>query len=199
MTIIIPTIGQDPWGATLNGTLAKLSAEEQPDDHGCLAWAYPVSATQATAGFTAGVLHLTKVILRQAATITNVITGMNSGGVGLTAGQNFGALYDSTGTRVGVTADQTANWATAGAKIMPLTAPYVAAAGFYWVAFLSNAATSTPTVPRTANNATTLNNLGTTAATSFSATSGAALTATPASFVPGALTPANTTFFAAVS
>src|SRR6185312_9531310 len=40
---------------------------------------------------------------------------------GLTSGQNFAAVYDNTGTRIGVTADQTTPWASTGLKQMALT------------------------------------------------------------------------------
>lgn len=197
--VTFPTIGQEPWGATLNTALAQMSSDPQPSDHNVTAWAFAPQAAVGTQNPTAGVLHLTKVLLRAAGTITNVITGVSAAGVGLTANQNFGALYDSTGTRVGVTADQSVAWASSGTKIMALTAPYVAAAGFYWVAILSNAGTSTPTIPRTLNNSSMINNLGSTTATSWSATTGAGLTATPASFTPGTITPNSITLWAAIS
>lgn len=199
MVISLPAIGQDPWGAQLNSDLAQMSSDPQPSDHGVTAWAFAPAAAVGTQNPTAGVLHLTKVLMRVAGTITNVITGISAAGVGLTVNQNFGALYDSTGTRVGVTADQSAAWASSGVKTMALTAPYAAAAGFYWVAILSNAATSTPTIPRSLNNSSMINNLGSTVATSWSATTGAALTSAPASFTPGTITPNSITLWAAVS
>src|SRR5262245_571827 len=198
MTLTFPTIGQDPWGAVLNALLTRIAGDPVPDDRGLITWAYPPTAVREQANPATGVLQVSRIQIRTAATITNLVTSVAVAGVTLTAGQNFMALYDSTGARVGVTADQTAAWGTAGNKTAALTVPYAAAAGFYWVAHLSNGTTA-PQFLRTFNNPSGINNLGVTAATAFAATTGAGLTATPASFVPAALTLSLVTYFAAVS
>lgn len=67
---------------------------------------------------------------------------IGTAGATLTAGQCLAGLYTAAGARVGVTADMTTTWTTAGNKAMALTAPYEAAPGKYYVAFLFNGTTS---------------------------------------------------------
>lgn len=186
--------------ASLTSTKANVAdvSYQIPADHGVISWSFePTSAVNAVA-LTAGVLQLTRVTIRAATTITNIVIGVNAAGVTLTASQNFAGLYNSAGVLLGSTADQSANWTSTGVKIMPLTGSVSAAADFYWVATLSNG-TTPPQVPRSSNSPANLQNLGSTAATSFFATFGSGLTALPASFTPSALTPSQLTWWAAVS
>lgn len=74
-------------------------------------------------------------------TISNILAISGGAGSGLVAGQNFAALYGPDGTRLGITADQSTAWATAGFKEMPLTSPVSVAAGSYYVALMSNGTT----------------------------------------------------------
>jgi molybdopterin-binding protein len=197
MTVTLPTIGQDPWGGALNGALAKIMAGPLPDDRGMLGWAFPPFAAVQQNAIATGVLHLSRIDVHTATTISNIVTSIAVAGVTLTAGQNYLGLYNSSGVLVAQTVDQTAAWGSAGNKTTAIT-PYVAAAGFYWVAHLSNGTTA-PQFLRTFNNPSGLNNVGSVTATSFSATSGAALTALPASFTPGAITPNVVTYWAGIS
>lgn len=198
MVVTIPTIGQTPWGATLNAVLGQALGEVIADDRGLIAWSWDPSLQPGAGNPTTGVLNLTRVQIRRPVTITNLVASVAVAGVTLTAGQNFGALYDSAGTRVGVTADQTAAWGSAGNKTMALTASYLAAQGFYWVALLSNGTTA-PQFVRAPTSTSGLNNLGATVATAFSGTFGAAQTTTPASITPGTIALNPVTYFAAVS
>lgn len=198
MTVTIPTIGQTPWGATLNAVLGQALGEIIADDRGLIAWSFDPQLQPGAGNPTTGVLNLTRVQIRRPATITNLVTSIAVAGVTLTAGQNFAALYDSAGNRVGVTADQTAGWGSAGNKTMALTAPYAAAAGFYWVALLSNGTTA-PQFLRTPTSTSGANNLGATVSTAFSGTFGAAQTTTPATITPGTIAFNAVTYFAAVS
>ena len=143
-------IGSLLWGAPLNAAIVNHDVTFNtavPQDHALISWNFQVGIVVGSTGPTSGTVLMQKVWLRQPATITNVCIGIGSAGVGLTAGQNFAGFYDSGGNRLGVTADQSANWATAGFKQMALTAPVAAAAGAYYVAVLSNAGT-TPTLAR---------------------------------------------------
>jgi len=77
-------------------------------------------------------------------------------GSGFTSSQNFAGLYDDTGARIGITADQSSAWATAGVKVMALTAATTIQAGRdYFVAILANATTPPSFVTAAANNSTT--------------------------------------------
>ncbi len=97
-----------------------------------------------------GQIQMTRIELVNDAVINSVCQAVVGLGTTLTAGQNFAGLYDASGTRIGVTADQTTAWGTTGTKDMALTAPVVCPAGTYYVAFLVNAAAS-PTFLRVVN------------------------------------------------
>jgi hypothetical protein len=143
-------IGSLNWGAPVNNAIINLDVannEHTPADHELIAWNFAVGIVVGSTAPTSGTVIMQKVWLRQAATITNVCMGIGSAGVALTAGQNFAGLYDGAGNRLGVTADQSAVWNSAGFKQMPLVAPVAVAAGAYYVAVLSNAGTP-PTLAR---------------------------------------------------
>ncbi|MFD8839869.1 CHAP domain-containing protein [Streptomyces griseofuscus] len=138
---------------TSSGTVIDLSAtggstatnEFGPSDHGLLAWTMnPASCTTAGTTLTAGVVYFVEVILRSAATISSVCAVIGTAGSGLTSGQCLAGLYTSSGTRVGVTADMSTTWNSAGDKTMALTSSYSASAGKYYVALLF-AGTTSPT------------------------------------------------------
>jgi hypothetical protein len=135
-----------------------------------------------------------RVNVRAPITCTNVVTYVVAAGTGLTSGQNFAGLYNSAGTLIAATADQTTPWASGGTKTMALTGgPYSLAAGFYWVALLSNeSAGSTPTVLRASNASTSGVEVGYTVATARAATNGAGTT------LPGSITPASNAFFGSI-
>lgn len=114
-------------------------ANPGPAVNGLAVWNFdPVAATANTA-VSNGQIMLLEVQIPTARTITNLVAYLTAAATGGISGQNFAALFDSGGNRVALTADQTAAWSTPGTKIMPLTAPYAAAAGTYYVAYLGNA------------------------------------------------------------
>ncbi|MFR9794219.1 CHAP domain-containing protein [Streptomyces sp. MB22_4] len=138
---------------TSSGTVIDLSAsggstatnEFGPSDHGLLAWTMnPASCTTSGTTLSAGVVYFIEVILRSAATISNLCAVIGTAGSGLTSGQCLAGLYTASGTRVGVTADMSTTWNSAGDKTMALTSSYSAAAGKYYVALLF-AGTTSPT------------------------------------------------------
>ena len=181
--------------------LAASPATAQPSDHGLIAWSFdPAHAITAT-GPAAGVLSLARVHLRSARTITNVHYAIGTAASGGTAGQNFVGIYDSTGARAGVSADQTANMGGTGLIAAALTATYAAAPGFYWVAILGNASSSTALLARAGAGATTaVSSAGLTAAGARFGSILSAQTSLPTSFTPGSITLAtNGTFWVAVS
>lgn len=159
-------------------------AGAQPSDQNLIAWSYdPALASNSTALSATGVLHLVRVNLRYAATITNVLYQVNTVGSSLTAGECFVGIYDSTGTLRGTSASQSTAWAaTTGLYTTALTAPYAAPAGTYYVAILANGTTG-PALARSnglAGAGATLN-AGLTAATYRAATNGSGNTTLPAS------------------
>ncbi|MFJ9628080.1 hypothetical protein ACIRU8_10350 [Streptomyces sp. NPDC101175] len=124
-------------------SLASYGNVWTPADHGLIAWPFDPSACGSSGtALSAGFIYLIELVLRQAATINRVHAVIGTAGSGLTSGQCLAGLYDSSGNRVGVTADQSTVWNSVGAKAMSLTAPYSAAAGKYYVAMLFNGTTS---------------------------------------------------------
>lgn len=125
-----------------HGTPAYPS-EWAPADHGFTAWAFdPAAASTTGTTLTSGYIYMLGIVLRQAVTVTNLHALLGSAGSGLTSGQCLAALYDSAGTRRGITADQSTAWTSAGSKTMALTSTYAAAAGRYYVALLFVGTTS---------------------------------------------------------
>lgn len=188
MTFTPIPAGTRLWDVPLNAALQDLQDQIEapalftPADHNLLTWtmdpAIPVGGTI----LTAGVLYLARIKLPEDSTVTNLIACVTTGGSTLTAGQNFGALYTSTGTLVAITADQSVSWTGAGAKTMALAGgPYALTAGTYYAALLANG-TTPPTFLRGHGTSTSTLNIGLTAATGARAlTSGTGQTTPPAS------------------
>lgn len=152
-----------------------------PDDQSLLAWTYDVANTSSTTTPTGGVVYLNKIIIRQTTTITNVILSVAAAPSGLTSGQNFAGLYNSSGTLLSATADQTTPWGTTGQKTAALTAAQTVAPGFYYLAFVTNASTTTPGFSRATTLSASTLNVGTTTSNPRFATSGTAQTTLPSS------------------
>lgn len=141
MSVTVPTHGQTPWSGPLNTVLNTLaSGRFAPNDHGFLNWSSDPQYVVTSASPASGSIRMVKLpLLPLQYTITNLHCYIATAGVGLTAGQCFAGLYDGTGTRVGVTADQSASWTSSSVKTMALTAPYIATANVsLWVALLFN-------------------------------------------------------------
>lgn len=114
-----------------------------PNDHGLTAWAFdPASSSTSGTTLSSGFIYLVELVLRQAATINRIHAVLGAAGSGLTSGQCLAGYYDTAGTRVGITADQSTVWTSAGNKTMSLLAPYSAPAGKLYAAFLANGTTS---------------------------------------------------------
>lgn len=173
-----------------------------PDDAGIgwLAWTYDPVACSVGSAPTNNTITLARINIRQPITVTNVIWAITAIGGGLTSGQNFIGLYNSAGTLIGRSADQTTAWGTAGFQIAALAGgPFSVPAGFYWAAVLPNETAGTvPSFVRSANTTITISNLGMGAAFSRTATAGTG-TSLPDSITPSSLTPIVAQFWAAVS
>jgi hypothetical protein len=210
--VTTPTHGQSNWDVPLNAALNDLQdqininpasdADWRPVDQGYVTWSMDPAFASNVSALTAGVMTLIKVPIRAktgtTVLVSNIELGINSGGVTLTAGQNFAALYNSAGTRLALTADQSAVWTSAGHKTMALTVAQNLTSGYYWIAVLANGAT-TPQILRATNATAASANSKTTAATTRFGSFGAGLTATPASFTPASITPVLMGWFAGLS
>jgi hypothetical protein len=158
-----------------------------PDPNlGITAWNFPSGlATTASAPLTSGTVYVMRVPLGTASTtITNVVAGVTNAGVGLTVSQCFAAVFDHTGTRIGVTADQSAVWNSTGTKTMALASgPFTGTWPFVYVAILANFVTTGPQFTRGAGVGTgaSVVNLNATAANLLTATNGTVQTTMPGS------------------
>lgn len=191
MTFTPIPAGTTTWDVPLNAALQDLQDQIEsyglfrPADHNLLAWTMDPALPAGATILAGGVLHMARIKLPEDSTVTNVIACVTTGGSSLTAGQNFGALYTSTGTRVAITADQSASWTGAGAKTMALAGgPYALTAGTYYAALLANG-TTPPQFLRGHGVSTSTLNIGLTSTAGRSLTSGTGQTTPPVSVTLG--------------
>lgn len=137
----------------------------RPDDHGLITWTDP-PGTLSGAGFglTTGQVYLSKFkIVDRATVVSNIKYYLTVAQAGGTSGQNFVGLYNSSGTLLIASGDQTTNFSTTGEKTAAIT-PQTLAVGSYYVAFLANHSTTAPSVAGGGGNSG-LTNVGLTAGT----------------------------------
>lgn len=173
-----------------------------PSDVGWLAWNYdPALIVNSSTLPSLGGIVLIGVNVRSPVSCTNVITVVSTAGGTLTASENFAGLYNSAGTLIGTSADQTTAWGSAGAglKTMALAGgPFTLPAGMYWVALVANGTTS-PAFGRNVNNVAGLVNGANSAATSRYGGILSGQTSLPGSITPSSITQQGVGFWAALS
>lgn len=181
-------------------TKASTSPVFQPDDHAVLAWSYDPAVTSNSTAVASGTVQLIKIVLRRAATISNLYAQVNTAGGTLTSGQNFAGLYSASGTLLSATADQTTAWGSTGMKTMALTTPQTVLPGYYYVALLSNGTTG-PAFARGngLSGAANAINLGLAASTARFATGPTAQTSLPSSITMSSNSLAGVPYWVAVS
>jgi hypothetical protein len=128
--------------ANLNRLYTRAEARREIGDPseaaGLLGWAYDPVSCNGGAASPSGVLTGTRVHLLRNSTVTNLVLILSAAGSALTNGQCFAVLYSTAGAVLGVTANQSAAWATAGSKSMALAGgPVAVTAGYYDVAWWS--------------------------------------------------------------
>ncbi|MGY4960366.1 hypothetical protein [Streptomyces sp. 900105245] len=176
-------------------------ATTRPDDHGLLTWTQdPATLRSGGDAATAGVVYLSKVkIVNRATVVSNILVGLVNTPTGLTAGQCVVGLYDSSGNRLAVSADQAAAWATAGLKTAAIT-PQTLAVGSYYVAILANFSGTAPQFATGAGHGQgALLNAGLTVAASRFLNTAAGNTALPATITLGSATQQSGSRWAALS
>jgi hypothetical protein len=136
------------YGATQNQILADSF------DFGYEVESFPVYAcASGTILTTAGSVFGVALNVRRAFTATNLVMNVTVAGATLTASDCWGLLYNSAGTLLGQSADQSTLWATAGLQTMALTAASTGALnltpGLYWAAVVATG-TTLPTFSRAA-------------------------------------------------
>jgi hypothetical protein len=171
-------------------------------DHNLLAWTQDPATLRASGDVLAssGVLYLAKLkIVNRSTLVSNILYGVVTAGATLTAGQNFVGLYNSSGTLLSGTADQTTNFGSTGLKTAALTTPQTLAVGTYYVAFLSNGTTKPALAMGAGHGIAAITNAGLTLSTARFASYGSAQTTLPSSFIPGNTGFASGAYWAALS
>lgn len=202
-------IGSLSWGTPVNSALASQDARITEIEsagaagsgiYGFVALPYDPVSAGASSLLASGTVYMIRVDIAAPATFTTITIPIFTAGSGLTAGQNFAGVYTAAGTRVAVTADQSAAWATSGVKSMALTAPYAAAAGTYYIALLANG-TTPPGVLRSVSTGAVegVLNFGLTPATARWTTGPTGQTTLPLSVTMASRTLANISFWAGIS
>lgn len=170
-----------------------------PAKHNLITWTQDPRTLRSTGDtLTGGVVYLAKLdIANRSTVVSNLLVGVITAGATLTSGQNFVGLYNSSGTLLATSADQTTAWATTGLKTAAIT-PQTLAVGSYYVAILSNGTTKPVFATGAGHGQDSITNAGLTTATAAFLTSGAGLTALPASITLGSASPNSGSRWAAL-
>lgn len=187
----IPTAGTGSTNYTVGNDTRLLQIYNMgPQMQGFLAWNYDCEECTATgAGANvSGTIYLHKIYFAQGQTISNLAVGVQTAGSTLTAGQNLIGIYNSSGTRVAQSADQSGSWTSTGFKSIAMTASYtVNTAGYHYIAILA-VGTTPPAFYQNANAPSALFNGNTAAGTFRHCTGGTGQTSLPASITLGSTT-----------
>ncbi|MFD4921160.1 hypothetical protein ACFWNE_07550 [Streptomyces goshikiensis] len=141
---------------------------DRPADQNLLAWTYdPNMAGHVTAQSNSGVagrITLVRIILREAITWSNIWIGLAGLDAGASLSNCYLGVYSAAGTLMGTTADISSSLMTgATAKALPLTTPFAAPAGTYFIAMLLNGTWATNSLTFKASGAGISANAGLTA------------------------------------
>ena len=184
--------GNVTWAPSAAGQLG-------PADHGLIAWnftPYNIRATDKTA-MTTATLYVAKIPVPRAAVISKIGYYVAQASAVPTAGQCFAGLFGPTGTLLGATADQSANFGTLGSYLPSLISPRPVSAGYVYAGFFYNG-TGTALALGVGDATSPVLNFGLTNATSLWATANTGLTtAMPASL--GTLTSVSDGIWACVA
>lgn len=170
-----------------------------PEDLGLIAMNFDQPACSSSAIPTSGTLHMIRLKVPKACTISTVHLMVATAGVALTAGQSFAGLFDSSRVLLSSTADQSTAWTSVGTKAMALATPQAVAAGDYFVGFYWAGGTTGPGMARGLNTTSaSIVNAGLTGNNSrFASSSTGLTTALPAT--AATLVAHNSSFWAGVS
>lgn len=156
-------------------------------DYGLEYETFPLYAAGSTTILGAGgSVYGTAIQVRRPFTVTSLVTSVTTAGATLTANSSWGLLFNSSGTLVGKTADQSTAWATAGLQTMALTAvtSLTLPAGMYWCAVVSTGTT----LPTFARSGVTQSHFNNNVAASISR---CGILATSVTTSPGNITPSS--------
>jgi hypothetical protein len=195
-------------GGGSSASSAKVDGSAQPSDHGWLAWNMPPQVAEMSSSTTnaAGnqVQWLCKISTPVTLSVSNIVVYLATLGGVAVANQNWAGLIASDGTRLGVSAEQSAQWGSGGSlglKTIPLASGPFSTAGysFVWVCLLANAATTTPGFFRVSTVANSYHNMGLTTANFAACTNGSSKTTIDSPIVPASNVSVGTAFWCALS
>lgn len=175
----IPTAGTGSTNYTVgNDTRVLVPYNTGAQSQGLVQWNYDSEAASSTNTLTLGTIFMGKVYLAAGQTVTGLGFTVLTAGATLTYAR--AALYNSAGTQVALSNDQSTNWTSTGYKVNTLSAPYVVpTAGFYWVGFLTTGTTAP--VCASSNGTQTTFNANVSGATLRHGTAGTGQTSLPGS------------------
>lgn len=132
-------------GTTYNVGLGVVSAVSS----GFNAWTFDTTTSVAGLSLAAGFIGYAKITPTYPFPCTQVYLYIGTAGSGLTAGQCFAGIYDSNGTRVAVSADQSSLWTSTGLKTITVSSVNLEPKDYY-IAMVSNG--TTPPIFLASNN-----------------------------------------------
>lgn len=172
-----------------------------PEDFGLSAWTFPIPSCHTTGKIltTGGSVFGSAIYVRRTITVANLVANVTVAGGTLTASDCWGLLYNSSGTLLAQSADQSTPWATAGMQTMALTVvsgqSLTLQPGMYWGAVVGTG-TTLPTFAVAGNAAAAVSiaadsafyNYGVSAAFSRCGVLATSITTTPANITPANIT-----------
>lgn len=184
---------------TNNGSLdvpGNLAGVPMPSAHGFVAWTSdPGVSNGGTIQPAGGSLQLGVLYIPKKFTATKLWWYVSSAAVTPTSGQNFIAIYDSSGNLVTSVNIDTAT-TTTGVKTTTISSALVP--GKYWVAFLCNASTR-PSMYNTSAGSLAFANINLTASTSRYGLYGSSLTAMPSTLTLASISTWSNCVWTAIS
>ena len=115
-----------------------------PGDQGYISWTFDASSMQNSSTASNSTLYVAAFYLRTTQLVSTVSIWVGAAGTTLTAGENLVGIFNSSGTLLTGSADQTTNWGSIGTKNAALTTPQTLGAGWYWIGVLSNGTGTQP-------------------------------------------------------
>lgn len=132
-----------------------------PEDMGLMAMTYLPESTYTGGAPTSGRIEMSRIRVETAGQTTGVSYCISTIGSGLTASQSYLALFDTSGTRLAITADLSGTFAgTIGTKTEAWAAAATITPGDYFIAVMCNG--TTPVQFRRCDNYITQNGTKTT-------------------------------------
>jgi hypothetical protein len=121
-----------------------------PHLHKCLGLSYDPGGATAVTQLTGSTMYMSKIAVPKTITVGNLVLHVTTIGSGLTALKNWAALYNASGERLALSADQSTNWSTgvAGVRKSAFTTPVTIKGGplEYVYASIITTGTTRPTV-----------------------------------------------------